>query len=1716
MLRLRRAGMWTFGLGIVGLLGGLAVAQNAVPVQFQPVQPGGIMPGGKEKVPGKPGEKSSQFSAIKLIEDSKYRGYINTARGLIKGQQWEDSVKVLQAILNTKEDFYVQIREKDDHGREVLRWTSVRFEAQNLLGSMADEGLDVYELRWGGKAQSTLKEAKETGSRELLSEVAHRWFYTKAGVEANDLLATSLLDRGQYFLAALRFEKALKLTSERYKPNDVTLFKAALAYRRSGDMKNAGALWQKVEERLQDKDGLRVGDQVIPLAKLREYYHDEKQPLSFGIYDWPMVRGNSSHSAQAIGSPPLLDQPLWRRQHVLDNDPTLAETEPRFQSEERDVKKQIDLLMNNANNSIAMPGSFPVSANGRLVYRAYGELRCIALNSDNGAKPGDTLWKSAEMLGSITQILKHSDVREVIQPWLTNYTNFPQLPGFGNLVFENTTVGTISTDHQFVYAIDDIAVPSPDNLFVFNPFMGMPQSNVPSKVRNLLMQNCLYAFNLQSGRTAWSLGSFSGADTKDEFSDSHFLGAPINVGGKLYVLNEKNQGQQGDAELRLVCIDPNKVDGFRPHVVEPIQVLGNVEQRNRVTHAISRRINGVHLAYGEGVLVCPTNAGEILGVDLMSRSLAWAYPYREQSPKEFTSGGDINPRNGRIFIGGGGVPSALSMSTVTLGKWKSTPPAIVDGKIVFTAPDADSVHCINLQDGTPRWKVGKLEGDLYFAGVVGKRVVLVGKNHIRALNLDDGRAMWSITTGDVPSGQGIASGGVYYQPLKKGEIIAVDVARGAIKAHNRSKNSNFSPGNLIFSDGAVITLTPYEVVAYPQLLAKLEVADAAVKNDPSNPEKLVDRGEILLADGQVQKAVNDLQQALDNKLPAALEARAKNRLYDAISDILQADFPNASQKYLEDYRKLSDLGESVKEKQTRQAKFFRIVGNGRELEGNLIEAFQMYKEFGSLPIIREAGVASLEDPSDKVPVDVWLRGRVASMFARATPEQRAPLEAKIAEEWKAVEAKNDIDAIRAFVGMFDVPFAVGREARLKLAETIVNRNDHGNFMEAELSLYQLRGQDFSQQAASGGKALAGLAHLEEKRGSTESMQGASAYYRQLARDFPNDVVRGGKTGKDLFSDLAADKRMLPYLEESSSFWNQAPIAARELNGAGYATAVNPQQTQLNVLLTEGDPSPFMRRHRMTLETSSIGLAPKLSLTDLSTGKNRWGPLPLGAFPTNMHIAMVYMNNQGSTPNSNARYRLVQSVGHLAVIQVGIMAYCIDADNGKILWQQSLLENYVNNPMIGSQLMVDGDGNLMLTSWNQQNGQQTNQAIGQVGAVQANYVAIVGQKGLQVLDPVRGNVLWKKADVPCGSRVFGDDQHIFIVEVGEGGTIAATRVLRASDGEPVMTPNFAGEYQSRLQTLGRRILTMTPNREQKTLRLYDIVTGKNVWSKPLDPQATLTATDDPNLIGWVEPNGRLVAIDVPSGKELLSTSVVQGRIPLQEVANLREPLLVADADRFYLALNKSVQANLVNGQVVANNFQNGIRCRQVNGYVLAFHRHNGPVKVGHKTVEAAKGELAWHSIAPIENQMLVTEQFEQLPILLFTSRYNKLTQPGGNHWVASTTALHKQTGKMPYESNARPGTALTHFVNLHADPRQGTINLIGHSYSVQFFVDDGRKVEAPAGLASTGNLGVSPVGNMLFEQRVIAGPNGAVIIRQQAIQIQVAPLAPRVVVPVEKE
>ena len=75
----------------------------------------------------------------------------------------------------------------------------------------------------------------------------------------------------------------------------------------------------------------------------------------------------------------------------------------------------------------------------------------------------------------------------------------------------------------------------------------------------------------------------------------------------------------------------------------------------------------------------------------------------------------------------------------------------------------------------------------YIACVHKGIVVLVGRNSIDAVNLEDGSKAWggrsvSIPSGAAVCGHGCYAGGQYFVPLSSGEVMAVDLESGKIVA----------------------------------------------------------------------------------------------------------------------------------------------------------------------------------------------------------------------------------------------------------------------------------------------------------------------------------------------------------------------------------------------------------------------------------------------------------------------------------------------------------------------------------------------------------------------------------------------------------------------------------------------------------------------------------------------------------------------------------------------------------------------------------------------------------------------------------------------------------------------------------------------------------------------------------------------------------------------
>ena len=267
----------------------------------------------------------------------------------------------------------------------------------------------------------------------------------------------------------------------------------------------------------------------------------------------------------------------------------------------------------------------------------------------------------------------------------------------------------------------------------------------------------------------------------------------------------------------------------------------------------------------------------------------------------------------------------------------------------------------------------------------------------------------------------------------------------------------------------------------------------------------------------------------------------------------------------------------------------------------------------------------------------------------------------------------------------------------------------------------------------------------------------------------------------------------------------------------------------------------------------------------------------------------------------------------------------------------------------------------------------------------------------------------------------------------------------------------------MRILGRKLLVSLAGAD-RTLKLYDVLSGRDVWSQAFPPRSAVLATENPGLTGVIEPKGLAKVLDVETGQLVFQTNLLQGPVGLDDVVNLEEPLLLQDRDRYYIALNQPLK---VHEEKLYNNFANGLRCRTVNGWVLSFFREDGQHMHNGNLVNHKKGGFDWCSPHKIENQFVIVEQFENLPLMLFSARY----QQSQGYWLSFTLGLQRSTGKRVYWSGQRLAGQSPPFGSFVIHVAEATINLIGLNSSnitVQLYVNDGRNRPVSGGPGGSGN------------------------------------------------
>jgi outer membrane protein assembly factor BamB len=1604
----------------------------AVPaVQMKMAATAVAAPGGAPAAPPA-GEKFTD--ALTLPQDRKIAQKLKSAdEDGLQQQRWAEASQALQSILNKDGDVFVQVKRKGVNGQEKIHWVSAKAEANRLLGTMPKDGLEIYEVQFGAEAKRLLKQAKETGDPQLLAEVAHRFFHTEAGIEATDLLGTYHLDRGGAIMAALCYERLLhRAGADQLTP--LALFKATLAFRRAGDDANrklAQETWKKLEAKIK-REGLRVNDETVDPAQLQQELDRASALIAASSpFDWTMFRGNSTRTAKGRGSAPFLAS-KWQKSN-LEHENLHTPARQVIQSSLEQQKYQP--------GATPLPAFFPIAAGGKVIYRSYVGIHAVDVQT------GELAWESMTTAG-LEALMHDFNKKQDVSTWLAQYKQ----AGSQNILFENSMVGTLSTDNSRIYAVDDLAVPPHPGNQQFQPWGGMPGQGMTGQLREVAERSRLVAIDLESGKLLWERGDPQHDDNKLQTAGAYFLGPPLPLGGKLFVLAEKN------AELQLLCLEPTKGE------VIWTQTLATA--RDRLMLDVSRRLQAVHLAYDEGILVCPTNAGAVLGVDLLSRSLVWAYPYREKTPEPAQDDRARRViRNGVViqrFGGMGGADWYTNLQKMP-GDWKMTAPIIAEGKVVFTAPDGAAIHCLNLRDGDAVWREPRRD-DVYLAGIFDGKVLLVGKHTCRALHLSNGKEAWKpvdlgTATAQVrPSGQGVASGSFYYLPLKngdKGEVCKINIETGKVEGRSPAPGTEV-PGNLLFYEGNVISQTETTVTAYPQVEFQVAQIDQHLRDKPNDPVWLTERGKLHLFKGDLALAVADLHSALNHQPPAELVPTIRSRLYSTLTELLRDKFKEG-QQYLAEYKELcgvpipdkaspEERQKLAQEERQRLAGFYGLVAKGYEDEGRVVDAFQAYLDLGALAKNHENELVSIINAPIQVKPEVWAQGKIAALIARLNPAQLKPLEEEIGRRWQAVLVSKDLKEERQFVAAYGELFAIGREARLHLAERLLEANAT---LEAEQHLSQLRQQKDDPRI--GGRAVEVLARMMTRK---KDLELAAYYYRILAREFATVVIRDGKTGAELFRELAADPRFWPYLDGTDFAVLGGPIKIKEIfTSPNPAPKGQPFEAKSELL-------PVFRRHRFTWTPVHSGMsAYQLSWLESDSGDELWS---LNSAPTRAS----FINNN----NANTHFPYYTQ-GHLAVLYLGHTVYGLDLTDPKKpqkLWDKELLnpaQLSQDNPNFQQILDLDVDGALHLS-----NAQGTRTKIGQIGPVTPSYVCLLTQEGLVALEPTGGKVLWTKSKITPQTRIFGDDEYVYLVEVRNDNTVGSTQALRGRDGAVVEeVPEFATSFQRRKRILGGRLLVKENDPTGAEIyRLYDIRSGKDLWTETLPPNAVVLQAEDPELFGFVRrSDGQLKVIDLRTQKPVLQSTVA--RAHLDNVTN-EGSLFLQDSRQYYVVLNRPNDPGNAQGPYPNVAY---LRTARAHGRVYAFDK--------------ATGEVAWHN--PVENQMVLLEQFEDLPILLFTARVNKqvnvginaqaraLNNPRGMSQIPVILSIDKHTGRRLKDGPPQSDfpQAQTAFHSLRIDRKNGTIDLIAHNLIVRHYLDTGESRAALNGARDQGTKGLDARG-----------------------------------------
>ena len=1285
----------------------------------------------------------------------------------IRSGEYQSAIESVANIIEEMQGESDYVISSDAQGTQ-----SFRAELSDTISKFPTEAIRLYELQFGAEAKAKSQQALRRNDYHGLGEIIAEFPHTQAALEAGIALGRVEIERGRPRSAQRLLTSVLASSARKSAQEVIATLLLATADAQLGDVSGAEA---KV-------DALR---QNPSLAKLLQESKIDPLPKD-GVGSWlsKSLGAVSTSKRDLPGAWKVSFGSLTRNLPISENRfsidvkwrvPTVNEP-----SGDQMAHKLARTFVQR-NHSIA-PTLQALVVGPVVLMRTPNKL--VAVQFESGKRIWEYVSEKSTADEDTKPVASHDSLEAEIQ----------------QRIWDDSAQGQFSSDGKRIFLVEGLPVTGR-----LQAQRGGFNNWKPEKPIARLV-----ALELESGgKLLWRSNDHSVTDTIS------FLGAPCPVDGRIYAIGEEND------EVQLLCLDPDSGE------VHWKQSLCSVE----VFQDQQRRFYGATPSFSEGVLVCPTGVGSIVGVDPVTRRILWIH----------TANGTPNTPNRPNFMRGG---NRIRPHKSAGQRWAFANPIIHGTKILLTLPESDKLICLDLFSGRQLWTIPRDSG-LFVGGVLGDVAIVVSANRISGIRLEaTGEVAWpSIPfTDGVTSGRGLIVGEDYLHPLSNRQLIRIRVSDGEV----RERIKLDSPlGNLLICKGHLISQGFDELASFASLTELRERLDSLRASNENKPQIISTELELLSVEGKTSEAMKLVE--------ASLSVRDKDPSLEQLAAAVLVRVLEQSEKI--DDHLLERVESSVVDTPMRD-RFLRLAvdayGSSNRWDKSCVSLLKMIDD----RIVSSAGQGkSADEPTEfgndwLVRPSHWIGGRLLVATSRASEHDRDLIRQRSEALAQLVRGHSLNSLEKRFMAIFPGQPAA-ESLMLSLAETA---KANGMKVDAVSILTEALEASDRKIAAAAALALSEIFIKEQNR------VGVAHSLDVIERRFSNEEIDSGVLGKDWAAKVRQEPNVSRLVQRHE--WNRGKVIVEENQGSPTRGASDDGQIRSQILETVGE--------RFDDLTLFIEKDPPSIRARTPFGELIGEPIPVGR------------EQRSITPGKNANVYRTRILAGRFLVENGAELVAIEpraelrGESDPAAWRKELIDvtdtpgvqvgpitKSLENPLWGFPITYVTE--------------QTSHLAGRVACVGTRAVAYLKKGRLFCVDAATGELIWERGlgDAMRGADLWGDETRLFV----SPANTKFAHVFRSHDGEKLGERDLSHAFEERLVHFGATTIESHSKESdpEKRLTLIDDWTNQAKWTLTA-PRGALSYPTRSNEIAFLEESGRLTLRSLLDGSEIFSTNLPTRRSP----------------------------------------------------------------------------------------------------------------------------------------------------------------------------------------------------------------------------------------------